>query len=350
MGGGEKCSTIFNNPPNMRRSFRRWFRSCSIAFPAVLFLYVTVFHNGFLFAAITYGTGPLDDVIANSNKGFRKLLEEGLLERDRYNGTVPVHRLPQSIIIGARKCGTRALIEFLELHPQINSPTDEMHFFSNDTNYKMGLDWYRKKMPLSYPDQITIEKTPRYFISKISPSRVHRMNSSVKLIAILRHPTTRVISDYTQICANKMAKNETAEAFEYLALNRQTGHINPEYRAIKISMYHLHIARWLELFPLKQLHIVDGDNLIVNPLEEIRKVETFLNLPHRISKDSLYFNNTRGFYCMRKTKNGPEKCLGANKGRKHANISEKIIHKLDKFFKPHNERLFKLIKRRFRWR
>ncbi|BFZ17047.1 hypothetical protein BsWGS_20086 [Bradybaena similaris] len=336
----------------MRRQLRRWTKSFLCFLPAFIFILVTIFYNGFFIAAITFGVSPTEDSMSNSNKGFRKLLEDGHLlpGRDRHNASTFAHHLPQCIIIGARKCGTRALIEFLKLHPQIISPNDEMHFFSNDTNYKLGFEWYRKKMPLSYPDQITIEKTPKYFISVISPSRIHRMNSSIKLIAILRHPTTRVVSDYTQICANKQAKNETAEPFELRALDKQTGHINPDYKATQISMYHLHISRWLQLFPLNQLHIVDGDNLIVHPLEEIRKIEQFLNLPHLVNPDSFYFNSTRGFYCMRKTKTGPEQCLGANKGRKHVNISKKIINKLNKFFKPHNERLYKLIGRRFPWR
>lgn len=336
----------------MRRQLRRWTKSCLFAFPGIFFIYITLFYNGVIITVITLGAGPMDDGLDSSNKGLRKLLEEEQLPlgKDQYNSSSLIHRLPQCIIIGARKCGTRALIEFLKLHPQIISPNDEMHFFSNDTNYKLGFDWYRSKMPLSFPDQITIEKTPKYFISGISPSRIHRMNSTIKLIAILRHPTTRVVSDYTQICANKQTKNETVEPFELRALDRQSGHINPDYKATQISMYHLHIARWLQLFPLTQLHIVDGDNLIVHPLEEIRKIEKFLNLSHRVNPDSFYFNSTRGFYCMRKTKTGPEQCLGANKGRKHVNISEKIINKLNKFFRPHNERLFKLIGRRFPWR
>lgn len=336
----------------MRRQLRRWTRSCLVAFPAVLFVYITLFHDGSLLAAITFGAAPPDDSMDNTNKGFRKLLEKGQLhsDKDRQNVSILQHRLPGCIIVGARKCGTRALIEFIKLHPQIISPNDEMHFFSNDTNYQLGLDWYLKKMPLSLPDQITIEKTPKYFISEISPSRIHRMNSSIKLVAILRHPTTRVVSDYTQICANKQAKNETAEAFEIRALDRQTGHVNPDYKATQISMYHLHISRWLQLFPLRNLHIVDGDNLIVNPLAEIRKLETFLNLPHLVNQESLYFNSTRGFYCMRRSKAAPEQCLGANKGRKHVNISQKVIVKLNKFFRPHNERLYKLIGRRFSWR
>jgi hypothetical protein len=50
-------------------------------------------------------------------------------------------RLPGAIIIGVKKAGTRALLEFLRIHPDVRAPGPEPHFF--DTNYKKGLDWYR---------------------------------------------------------------------------------------------------------------------------------------------------------------------------------------------------------------
>ena len=53
----------------------------------------------------------------------------------------PVRRLPQAIIIGVKKCGTRALLEYLRIHPDIKAPGPEPHFF--DGNYHLGLDWYR---------------------------------------------------------------------------------------------------------------------------------------------------------------------------------------------------------------
>lgn len=73
-------------------------------------------------------------------------------------------RLPQCLIIGARKGGTRALIEFLSLHPSIKTKTHEVHFFDNNQLYSRGLGWYKSQMPFSLPWQITIEKTPAYFV------------------------------------------------------------------------------------------------------------------------------------------------------------------------------------------
>lgn len=50
-------------------------------------------------------------------------------------------KLPQAIIIGVKKGGTRALLESLRLHPDIRAVGAEPHFF--DRNYDKGLEWYR---------------------------------------------------------------------------------------------------------------------------------------------------------------------------------------------------------------
>lgn len=50
-------------------------------------------------------------------------------------------RLPQAIIIGVKKAGTRALLEYLRLHPDVRAPGPESHFF--DKNYDKGINWYR---------------------------------------------------------------------------------------------------------------------------------------------------------------------------------------------------------------
>lgn len=50
-------------------------------------------------------------------------------------------RFPQAIIIGVKKAGTRALLEFLRLNPAIKAPGPEVHFF--DKNFDKGFGWYR---------------------------------------------------------------------------------------------------------------------------------------------------------------------------------------------------------------
>ena len=46
-----------------------------------------------------------------------------------------VRRLPDSIVIGVRKAGTRAILEFLRIHPQVTAAKREPHFFDRRENY-----------------------------------------------------------------------------------------------------------------------------------------------------------------------------------------------------------------------
>ncbi|XP_059886553.1 heparan sulfate glucosamine 3-O-sulfotransferase 5 [Delphinus delphis] len=259
-----------------------------------------------------------------------------------------VQQLPKAIIIGVRKGGTRALLEMLNLHPAVVKASQEIHFFDNDENYAKGIEWYRKKMPFSYPQQITIEKSPAYFITEEVPERIYKMNSSIKLLIIVREPTTRAISDYTQVLEGKERKNKTYYKFEKLAIDTNTCEVNTKYKAVRTSIYTKHLERWLKYFPIEQFHIVDGDRLITEPLPELQLVEKFLNLPPRISQYNLYFNATRGFYCLRFNIIF-NKCLAGSKGRIHPEVDPSVITKLRKFFHPFNQKFYQITGRTLNW-
>lgn len=63
--------------------------------------------------------------------------------------------------------------------------------------------------------------------------------------------------------------------FEELAL-LPNGTVNELYRPLTLSMYHLHVHRWLEVFPREQILIVNGDQLIEDPISQVRRIESFL--------------------------------------------------------------------------
>nr|DBA19470.1 TPA: hypothetical protein GDO54_015304 [Pyxicephalus adspersus] len=69
--------------------------------------------------------------------------DDDLSRRISVNSTVEYgdKRLPQAIIIGVKKGGTRALLEALRAHPDVRAVGVEPHFF--DRNYEKGLEWYR---------------------------------------------------------------------------------------------------------------------------------------------------------------------------------------------------------------
>ncbi len=266
-------------------------------------------------------------------------------ERIRYKHTK--RRLPHCVIIGVRKCGTRALLEFLNLHPGVQAQKREMHFFDDDDNYSLGLEWYRKKMPYSFPDQITIEKTPAYFIEEKAPERIYHMNSSVKLLLVVRDPTERTISDYTQIHVNRLEKKKPHDAFENLVLD-EDGNVRKSYNAVRRSLYHRHMENWLQWFPLKQIHVVSGEQLVKKPWEELARVESFLGIEHKLNSDHFYFNETRGFYCEKREKTGG-KCLARSKGRIHPPVDPIVLEKLRDFYRPHNQIFYDQIGRDLGW-
>lgn len=101
-------------------------------------------------------------------------------------------RLPDVLLIGVKKSGTRALLEFIRVHPDVRAAGNEIHFF--DRHYSFGLNWYRKKMPPTITGQLTMEKTPSYFVTASAPARVHKMNPRIKLLVVVRNPVTRAIS------------------------------------------------------------------------------------------------------------------------------------------------------------
>merc|ERR1739848_595354 len=134
-----------------------------------------------------------------------------LIEYDEYNGsddyyddnTAAIYqnaekRYPGAIIIGVRKCGTRALLAFCGLHPNIVHAEREVHFFDRNENYNKGPNWYKEQMPYSIKGQITMEKTPGYYISPDAPSRIWRFQNSfskgkLKIIIVVRDPIERIV-------------------------------------------------------------------------------------------------------------------------------------------------------------
>ena len=54
-------------------------------------------------------------------------------------------------------------------------------------------------MPFTFPEHITMEKSPAYFVDEKVPERVRSMNSSIRLLLIVRDPVERTVSDYVQV-------------------------------------------------------------------------------------------------------------------------------------------------------
>ncbi|KTG45052.1 hypothetical protein cypCar_00008870 [Cyprinus carpio] len=254
-------------------------------------------------------------------------------------------KLPQAIIIGVKKGGTRALLEFLRLHPDIRAVGAEPHFF--DRNYEKGLEWYRELMPKTEEGQLTMEKTPSYFVTKEVPARIHAMSKDTKLIVVVRDPVTRAISDYTQT----RSKKPDIPSFENLTFKNITANlIDTSWSAVQIGMYARHLEQWLQFFPMSQLLFVSGERLISDPAGEMARVQHFLGLRREVTHKHFHFNPTKGFPCLKRPEsNSKPHCLGKTKGRTHPNIHPDVIQRLREFYKPFNKKFYYMTGHDFGW-
>ena len=265
-------------------------------------------------------------------------------------------RLPRCIIIGEMKCGTRAILEYLGFHPDI-AIVNEVKFF--DVYYDKGLEWYRDKMPLSKPDQLTVEKSPEYYRSAYGVQRIRAMDASIKLILVVRDPVDRSVSERIQRCSKlQEANGETAvqnvthdmcQTYESSGVLTITGAVNPHSMFIDKSMYATSLRRWTRWFPLgTQLLVVDGAKLVSDPLTEIVRVENFLGLRNYFTDEHFVFNEKKGFNCMI-FEDGKKHCLGKSKGITHPDLNSHVEAKLRKFFNPFNRDFYNAVQHDFGW-
>ncbi|KAF3813591.1 hypothetical protein GH733_018744 [Mirounga leonina] len=202
-------------------------------------------------------------------------------------------------------------------------------------------------MPRTLEGQITMEKTPSYFVTREAPARISAMSKDTKLIVVVRDPVTRAISDYTQT----LSKRPDIPTFESLTFkNRTTGLIDTSWSAIQIGIYAKHLEHWLHHFPIGQMLFVSGERLISDPAGELGRVQDFLGLKRIITDKHFYFNKTKGFPCLKKAEGSSKPhCLGKTKGRTHPAIDREVVRRLREFYRPFNLKFYQMTGQDFGW-
>jgi Sulfotransferase domain len=115
------------------------------------------------------------------------------------------------LIVGAQKSGTTSLHEYLRPHPQLYLPPyKEAPFFSHDHIYNKGWQAYFEGTFFDAPQDVALGKTTPHYMygglvnpadtrspapERVIPERIHALFPELRLIAILRDPIERCMSD-----------------------------------------------------------------------------------------------------------------------------------------------------------
>ena len=274
--------------------------------------------------------------------------------------------LPSFLIIGGSRSGTTSLFAHLIEHPNIiPGSMKEVYFFQYFTNNKTS--FYRSHFPIKRKNLITCEATSTYFVHPLIPARVHKLLPLVKLIVVLRNPIERAYSEFHYTVNLGEQITENFEDVIKSELKRiEIGNNNPELK-IKNTNYHQfsfshlrdglyaqHLENWLKFFPKEQLLILNAKDLYNNLDNIVAETFDFLNLPKyqiesRIEKNKIDKIRPLGGHERNIYKNIDSKTRTLFNVQNYPEMKSETRKFLQDFFRPHNEKLFEMIGRRFDW-
>ena len=237
---------------------------------------------------------------------------------------------PEFVIIGVHKGGTTSLYAYLIQHPQVIAPIKkEMDFWS--WKFNGSVDWYRSHFS-PIPEQgnfLTGEASPSYFDYREVPTRLFNAFPKIKLILLLRNPVDRAVSQYHHWKRLNWENRSLEEAFNSDLEKLIVGKIDvwrKDLNYLARGVYVEFVREWLRVFPREQLLILKSEDFYQNTVASMEKVFAFLGLPmHHLPEYTTWNPGT------------------------YSPISESMRHRLNDFFRPHNQGLEEYLGMKFNW-
>ena len=232
--------------------------------------------------------GKIEGAIRAYKKACYNKTKESNPDFAENNWDLKTARGPDFLIIGAQKSGTTSLENYISKHPQVlPAIKKETHFWYRD--FDKGIDWYASHFPPIPPEDnyLTGEATPNYLENYYTAARIYREFPDVKLLAILRNPADRTISQYYHWARIKRENRSLQEAInadlEKLSkiedITAEKKYWKQPGNYIGRGLYVEFLQKWMEVFPREQFLILKGEDLYETPAATMGRVFDFLGLP-----------------------------------------------------------------------
>jgi hypothetical protein len=207
-------------------------------------------------------------------------------------------RVPDFFIVGHPKCGTTALWDMLEGHPQIYTPANkEPYFFADElhppaaTPRSFGwtpetLEQYLTLFELALAEQRTGEASAPYLWSRTAAQRIAEVQPAARIIAILREPASFLHSLHLQFVQIYIEPEKDMRKALALADQRREGKHLPEHafwgpQGTLYSDYVRYVEqlqRYQALFPAEQMLVLVYDDYRNDNDATVRQVQRFLGV------------------------------------------------------------------------
>lgn len=151
------------------------------------------------------------------------------------------NRYPNLFIIGAPKCGTSTIYEWLAGHPEIQfSSKKEPNYFNTDhlDNFRPSLDQYESLFTGGIGGyKYAVEASAWYLYSEVAVPEIVKVRPDARFIVCLRSPADMVFSLHSQnLFAGEEVVSDLRQAWDMQSL-RRSGASVPPHSEMKRLMY-----------------------------------------------------------------------------------------------------------------
>ena len=203
---------------------------------------------------------------------------------------------PHFVIIGAAKSASTWLHLTLRQHPAIYMPGNETAFFEDPYYDESDLSPLRAEIKPAPLDAVVGIKRPNYLCTPECAPRLARHLPRARLIAILRNPVDRAVSQYYHLIRSGRFPVAPADAAfsRYLA-----GHFDPPYAkqlVMQFGLYSEGISNFRRVFPREQLLIITDLDMGNSSLEVFKRVCRFLEVDDAFVPMNISMPRNQGAY------------------------------------------------------
>lgn len=214
------------------------------------------------------------------------------------------HAIPQFFIVGAPKCGTTALYEYLKDHPGIFLPNvKEPDYFASDFNQISQIstaEEYSNLFKNASDKQIMGEGSVFYLYSQDAIRNILETKPDAKFIAMVRNPVDMFFSLHAQFLYSFWEDEQDPEKAWALQEERQSGKNIPDLcREPKLLQYAeicalgSQLERFIEAVPEEQRLIFVLDDLKNSAADVYASSLEFLNMQHDGKTDFPVINDAK---------------------------------------------------------
>jgi len=213
-------------------------------------------------------------------------------QRKRYPQREHSEKKPNFFIVGAPKCGTTALSEYLRGHPNIfmSNPKEPMYFAKDILEIRglsQSLQEYLELFQHSTDEHLAIgEATVMYLISSVAISNIYTFNKNAKIIVMLRNPIDMVQSLHSQMIYSLLEDELDFEKAWRLQNSRRCGKNLPKNSENAFNVLYKEFARYgdqmerlFNIFPREQVKVILFDDFKKSTLNVYNDVLAFLEVP-----------------------------------------------------------------------